>query len=142
MEAIGVSKSLHKVVEEAFLWDLHACLADNRPGWEQAKQRFPVGRRVFGTVAEHLQHGGVFVDLGDLETRGFIDVLEFLDDADKVTIERLRMAPELFPPVGTWIQAVVLGHSDERQKLVLLGVKPSQLRGSAEPAAAADRPRD
>jgi hypothetical protein len=47
-----------------------------------------------------------------------------LDDADKVTIQRLRRAPALFPPVGTRIEAVVVGHSDERQQLILLGVKP------------------
>jgi hypothetical protein len=40
------------------------------------------------------------------------------------------MTPEQYPPLGASIEAVVLGHTDERRKQVWLGLKPSQLRSN------------
>jgi ribosomal protein S1 len=86
--------------------------------WEEAKKRFPVGTRVRGVVVQHCPFG-VFVDLGDPIARGLVQITEFLDEG--------RMAPERYPSVGTVIEAVVLGHTDDRRKQVWLGMKPSQL---------------
>jgi ribosomal protein S1 len=90
--------------------------------WDEAKQRFPAGSRVRGTVTAHRPFG-VFVDLGDPEALGLVQITEFLDEG--------RMTPEEYPPLGASIEAVVLGHTDGRRKQVWLGVRPSQLRGTA-----------
>jgi ribosomal protein S1 len=90
--------------------------------WDEAKRRFPIGRRVRGTVTAH-QPFGVFVDLGDPEALGLVQITEFRDQG--------RMTPEQYPPLGASIEAIVLGHTDERRKQVWLGVKPRQLRGTA-----------
>jgi len=86
--------------------------------WEEAKQRFPVGRRVHGVVIQHCPFG-VFVDLGNAVAKGLVQITEFLDEG--------RMTADRYPPVGAEIEAVVLGHTDERRKRVWLSVKPRQL---------------
>lgn len=90
--------------------------------WEEAKRRFPVGRRVHGIVAAHHPFG-IFVDLGDPVALGLVQITDFLDEG--------RMTPGQYPCLGVSIEAVVLGHTDERRMQVWLGVKPSQLRGTA-----------
>jgi ribosomal protein S1 len=87
--------------------------------WEEAKRRFPIGSRVQGTVTAH-QPFGVFVNIGDADALGLIQITDFLDSG--------RMTVEQYPPVGALIDAVVLGHTDARRKQVWLEVKPSQLR--------------
>jgi ribosomal protein S1 len=87
--------------------------------WEEAKERFPVGARVRGTVTEHCPFG-VFVDLGDPVAQGLVEITNFLDEG--------RMTPDRYPPVGASIEAVVLGHADSRRKQIWLSVRPSQLR--------------
>jgi ribosomal protein S1 len=89
--------------------------------WDDAKKQFPIGRRVRGVVAQH-QPFGVFIDIGDAVTTGLVQISDFLDSG--------RMTPEQYPPVGSWIDAVVLGHTDEGRKQIWLGAKPSQLRMS------------
>src|SRR5690349_14778402 len=86
--------------------------------WEETKQRFPVGLRVRSTATAHHPFG-IFVDLGDSDALGLVQITDFRDEG--------RMTPEQYPPLGAAIEAVVLGHTDERRKQVWLGVKPSQL---------------
>jgi ribosomal protein S1 len=90
--------------------------------WEEAKQRFPVGRRVRGVVTRHCPFG-IFIDLDDPVALGLVQVTDFLDEG--------RMTPEQYPPVGTSVEAVVLGHTDERRKQVWLSMKPSRLGKTA-----------
>jgi ribosomal protein S1 len=86
--------------------------------WEESKRRFPVGRRVRGVVTEHCPFG-VFVDLGDPVARGLVQITDFLDEG--------RMTADLYLPVGSAIEAVVIGHTDDRRKQVWLSVQPSRL---------------
>jgi ribosomal protein S1 len=87
--------------------------------WEEAKRRFPVGRRVRGTVTAHHPFG-IFVDLGDPTALGLVQITDFRDEG--------RMTLEQYPPLGASIEAVVLGHTDDHRRQVWLRVKPSQLR--------------
>jgi ribosomal protein S1 len=41
--------------------------------WEEAKQRFPIGCRVRGTVVDHRPFG-IFVDLGDPVALGLVQI--------------------------------------------------------------------
>ena len=92
--------------------------------WAAAKQRFPVGRVVRGTVVRHCPFG-VFVDLGDPVATGLVQITEFLDGG--------RMTPEQYPAVGETVTAVVLGHTEELRKQIWLCMRPSVLQGQAEP---------
>jgi ribosomal protein S1 len=101
--------------------------------WKEAKKRFAVGTRVRGTVLQHHPFG-IFVDLGDPEARGLVQIIDFLDEG--------RMTRERYPPIGATIEAIVLGHTDDQRKQVWLSMKPSKLGKNVEPAATPDRPRD
>ena len=87
--------------------------------WGEVKQRFPMGSVVAGVVSQHHPFG-VFVDLGDPLAIGLVQITDFRDHG--------RMTPDLYPPVGASITAVVLGHTDDRRRQVWLGMKPSQLK--------------
>ena len=95
--------------------------------WDEAKKRFPIGARVRGVVIQHHPFG-VFVDLGDSVALGLIQIVDFLDQG--------RMTPEQYPPIGSLIEALVLGHTDARRKQVWLSVKPSRLDKAADPGTA------
>ena len=86
--------------------------------WEQAKARFPVGTKVRGVVTRYCPFG-IFVDLGDPVALGLVQIPEFLDEG--------RMTPEQYPSLGSTIEAVVLGHTDEHRMQVWLCMRPSQL---------------
>jgi ribosomal protein S1 len=87
--------------------------------WDEAKRRFPPGARVSGIVTQHFPFG-VFVDLGDPVAIGLIQITDFVDEG--------RMTQDQFPPIGSKIEAVVLGHTDDRRKQVWLSAKPSLLK--------------
>jgi ribosomal protein S1 len=86
--------------------------------WEEAKHRFPVGKRVRGTVTRHCPFG-IFVDLGDPVAVGLVEIPSFPDAG--------RMTAEQYPPVGAEITAVVIGHTEERRKQIWLSMRPSDL---------------
>jgi ribosomal protein S1 len=88
--------------------------------WEEAKLRFPTGRLVIGTVSQHHPFG-IFVDLGDPVAKGLVQITDFVDEG--------QMTLEQYPPIGSTIRAIALGHTDDSRKQVWLGMKPSQLKG-------------
>lgn len=85
--------------------------------WEEVKRQFPVGSVVTGTVTLH-QPFGVFVDLGDPDCYGLVEIPEFLDAG--------RMTVDQYPPVGSTVRAVVMHHGDEDHR-VWLTMRPSRL---------------
>ena len=87
--------------------------------WEEAKQRFPVGRLVTGTVTSHHPFG-VFIDLKDPGATGLVPIPEFLDGG--------RMTEDQYPPVSTSVTAGVLGHTDPNRRQVWLTMRPNHLR--------------
>jgi ribosomal protein S1 len=91
--------------------------------WDAAKQRFPVGCVVRGTVVAHRAFG-IIVDLGDPVATGLVQITDFLDVG--------RMTPEHYPPIGETVTAVVLGHTSEYRKQIWLCMRPSMLHTHAE----------
>ena len=85
--------------------------------WDDTKRRFPVGAVVTGTVTLH-QPFGVFVDLGDSDCYGFVEIPEFLDVG--------RMTTDQYPPIGSTVRAVVIHHTDKDHR-VWLTMRPSRL---------------
>lgn len=87
--------------------------------WEKAKRRIEIGKRVRGIVTAHAPFG-IFVDIGDSIATGLVQITDFLDEG--------RMTPEQYPPIGSEIEAITLGFTDDRRKQVWMSMKPSQLQ--------------
>jgi ribosomal protein S1 len=85
--------------------------------WETVKQRLAVGTLVRCRVKEHHPFG-ILTTLADCPFDGLIQITDFKDVG--------RMMRTEYPPLGSEIEAVVLGFK-ERGTQIWLGVKPSQL---------------
>jgi S1 RNA binding domain len=85
--------------------------------WESVKRELPIGTHVKCQVKEHRPFG-VFTTIAGAPFDGLIEIIYFKDVG--------KMSPSEYPPVGSDVEAVVLGF-DESCKQIRLGVKPSQL---------------
>jgi len=63
---------------------------------------------------------GVFVDIGDLDVKGMIQITDFLDSGS--------MNPEMYPEVGSAVGAIVVSYTEDDRNQVWLSVKPSVLQ--------------
>lgn len=90
--------------------------------WEMKKKIYPINSIVQGTVAHHA-HFGFFVDISDNDVVGLIEIVNFIDGEKIVTIN-------MFPPVGTFIIAKIIGYREERldSNQILMTTKPSEIR--------------
>ena len=86
--------------------------------WDELKDVLPVGTKVRCTVQRHAPFG-VFVSIPESAFDGLIQITDFKDSG--------RMTPNEYPPLGSTIEATVLGFK-ETGKQIWLGVKRSQLR--------------
>ena len=87
--------------------------------WNQVKSKHRLGKLIPGKVEHHAPFG-IFVDLGDDEVRGIIQITDFVDIGD--------MTPEMYPDIGSAIGAVVVGYTEDERNQVWLSVKPSVLQ--------------
>jgi hypothetical protein len=100
-----------------------------RMAWAQAKQQFPVGRRVEATVTAH-RLLGIVVDVGDPVATGMVVF------TDPFGAGRRRVSRAEFPQIGTRIAAVVVGHRRPPQAgLALVAFRPA-----VEPRRTSPRP--
>jgi|SRR6516225_5700129 ribosomal protein S1 len=88
--------------------------------WDELKSTHPVGSKIRGTVLRHTPFG-IFVAIPGSPFDGLVQITDFKDSG--------RMTPDEYPPVGSPIEAIVLGFK-ENGKQIWLGMKPSQLRGA------------
>ncbi|HEY2411611.1 MAG TPA: hypothetical protein VGI40_05190 [Pirellulaceae bacterium] len=88
--------------------------------WKSLKERLPIGSRVWCRVVLH-RHYGVHTAIEGIEFEGLIQITDFKDAS--------RMTPAEYPPLGSELEAVVLGFK-ERGMQIWLGIKPSQLSKS------------
>ncbi len=93
----------------------------NEEFWNQVKSKYQLGKLIYGTVEAHKPFG-VFVDLGDSQVKGIIQIPDFLDTG--------RMTPDMYPEIGSSVGAVVLGYTEDDRHQVWLSVKPSVLQKS------------
>jgi hypothetical protein len=89
----------------------------NDDAWRTTKQALPVGTHVRGRIKEHHPFG-VLTAILDIPFDGLIQITDFKDAG--------RMTPSEYPPVGSEVEAVVLGFK-EHGRQIWLGVKGSQL---------------
>ncbi len=86
--------------------------------WTSIKKRYPLGTIIVGKVEFHLPFG-VFVDIGDEEVRGLIQITDFLDDG--------IMSMQKFPLLGSEIHCCIIGYTEDSRNQIWLSVKPSIL---------------
>ena len=89
--------------------------------WSQVKTKYQLGKLIYGKVEFHSPFG-VFVDIGDGNVKGIIQIPDFLDSG--------AMNPEMYPEIGSPVGAVVVGYTEDDRNQVWLSVKPSVLQKS------------
>jgi len=85
--------------------------------WNQVKAKYQLGRLIYGKVEFHTPFV-VFVDIGDVDVKGIIQITDFLDSGS--------MNPEMYPEIG----AIVVGYTEDDRNQVWLSVKLSVLQKS------------
>jgi len=86
--------------------------------WSQVKSKYRLGELIHGKVEYHAPFG-IFVDIGDVNVRGLVQITDFVDTGD--------MTPQMYPDVGSPRGAVVIGYTEDQRNQVWLSVKPSVL---------------
>ena len=89
--------------------------------WSQIKTKYQIGKLIYRKVEFHAPFG-VFVDIGDEDVKGIIQISDFLDSG--------AMTPEMYPEIGSLVGAVVVGYTEDDRNQVWLSVKPSVLQKS------------
>jgi len=87
--------------------------------WSQVKSKYRLGELIHGKVEHHAPFG-IFVNLGDENVRGIVQITDFVDTGD--------MTPEMYPDIGSPIGAVVVGYTEDERNQIWLSVKPSVLQ--------------
>ena len=86
--------------------------------WSEILNKYSICDLVEGTVILH-RHYGVFLDIGEEDIWGFIDIGQF--------IEYKAITSDKFPAIGSKVTAVIVAF-DESAKEIRLSVKPSTFR--------------
>ncbi len=89
-------------------------MMDENVNWPEIERLFPVESIVNCTVKWHVRFG-VFVEIGHPVVLGLIELTEFLDERG--------VQPE-FPPIGSYLQAVVFDYRKENNQIILIA-RPS-----------------
>jgi ribosomal protein S1 len=92
--------------------------------WEQIKSKYKLGQFVQGKVEFHAPFG-VFVNLDESLVKGLIKIPDFLDEGE--------MSEEMYPEIGTTIDAVAIGYNDSNCREIYLSAKPSVLHKALVP---------
>ena len=90
--------------------------------WNQVKSKYRLGEVIHGKVEYHAPFG-IFVDIGDANVKGLVQITDFVDTGD--------MTPEMYPDIDSPIGAVVIGYTDDERDVrqqIWLSVKPSVLQ--------------
>jgi ribosomal protein S1 len=86
--------------------------------WDRVKtNELAPGAIVQGAVQRHLPFG-VFVEIRGVPFTGLVQIVDFKDEG--------VMTVDEYPPIGSYIKAVVLGFRDSNNQ-ISLGMRPSQL---------------
>jgi ribosomal protein S1 len=93
----------------------------NQEFWNSIESKYPLGKLIYGKIEFHAPFG-VFVNLGDAEVKGLIQISDFLDTGS--------MTAEMYPDIDSPVGAVVIGYTKDDRQQVWLSVKPSVLQKS------------
>ncbi len=95
-------------------------MIESETSWDELNDTLRVGTRVRGTVARHAPFG-MLAFIPGIPFDGLVQITDFKDSG--------RMTPSEYPPLGSLIEAVVLGFKETGNQ-IWLGMKPSQLRAA------------
>jgi ribosomal protein S1 len=87
--------------------------------WDQVRSKYQLGELIYGKVEYHAPFG-IFINLGDDLVRGLVQITDFVDSGD--------MMPEMYPDIGSPIEAVVIGYTEDDRNQIWMSVKPSVLQ--------------
>ena len=87
--------------------------------WNEVKTKYRLGELIHGKVEHHFPFG-IFVNIGDENVRGIVQIPDFVDTGN--------MTPEMYPEIGSPIGAVVIGYTEDDRNQIWLSVKPSVLQ--------------
>ncbi len=87
--------------------------------WNEVKTKYRLGELIHGKVEHHFPFG-IFVNVGNENVRGIVQIPDFVDTGD--------MTPEMYPEIGSPIGAVVIGYTEDDRNQIWLSVKPSVLQ--------------
>ncbi|MFB2968751.1 RNA-binding protein [Aerosakkonema sp. BLCC-F183] len=93
----------------------------NEGFWNEIKSKYQLGKLIYGKVEVHKPFG-VFLDLGEPKVKGIIQITDFVDTG--------AMTPEMYPEIGSFVGAVVVGYTEDNRNQIWLSVKPSVLQKS------------
>jgi ribosomal protein S1 len=96
---------------------------DNQ-NWEKIKANYKLGQFVQGKVEYHVPFG-IFIDIGNSSVKGLIKIPDFLDEGE--------MREEMYPEIGSFVGAIVVGYNDANCHEVYLNAKPSVLHQALVP---------
>jgi ribosomal protein S1 len=96
---------------------------DNQ-NWEEIKANYKLGQFVQGKVEYHAPFG-VFIDIDNPSVKGLIKIPDFLDEGE--------MSEEMYPEIGSFVGAIVVGYNDGNCREVYLNAKPSVLHKALVP---------
>lgn len=89
--------------------------------WNEIKSKYQLGKLIYGIVEAHTPFG-VFVNIGDVNFKGIIQITDFLDTG--------RMTPQMYPEICSSVGAVIVGYTEDERNQIWLSVKPSVLQKS------------
>lgn len=92
---------------------------------EEIEKIYPIGFKLTGTVEHHAPFG-IFVDIGHHGVKGLVQITDYLDGG--------VMSVDKYPVLGSIIDAVVLGYTEDDRDQIWLSVKPSILAQSTASA--------
>jgi hypothetical protein len=90
-------------------WGNGATQMTNDDAWAAVKQAFSIGTRIRCRVKEHHPFG-VFTTIDGIAFDGLIQITDFTD--------RGRVTPSEYPPIGSEVEAAVLGFTDGNRKQI------------------------
>jgi ribosomal protein S1 len=91
----------------------------NQEFFNSIESKYPLGKLIYGKIEFHAPFG-VFVNFGDAEVKGLIQISDFLDTGS--------MTAEMYPDIDSPVGAVVIGYTKDDRQQVWLSVKPSVLQ--------------
>ena len=81
--------------------------------WEEIVIKYPLGSVIEGIVEHHALFG-VFLDIGEIDFRGLIQIVDFKDDV---------IVMEDYPKIGEKVRARIVGHTTDDRKQICLSLK-------------------
>lgn len=96
---------------------------NEKMNWIGIERIYPIGSKITAIVEHHAPFG-IFTDIGHPIFKGLVQITDFLDED--------VMSADMYPPVGSKIEAVVLAFTRDHRNQIWLSMKPSILQDASK----------